>query len=123
MTSDNPKQTFREMTPEEQTEAIYDMLAYVRGELANTKKIQITMKDEFEIFQREARAYRGQREQKEITHESEVGNTTQKIIKVYAQEMAKRFDFWMWARDRILPPILIAICLGILYVVFGGGMP
>lgn len=121
--SEDQKKSFKDLSTGEQMEILYDMLAYVRGEIAGTKKVQIIMKDEFENFQREARAYRGQREKKEITHESEIGNTTQKIIKVYAQEMAKRFDFWSWARDRILPTILTAIILGVLYLVFGGRLP
>lgn len=98
------------------------LLVVLSMEGSNSNRLAIVEKWQIE-FEREARRYRAQRENKENGREDEIMSITQKMAKVVAQEFAKRFDFWSWFRDRILPPIFIAFILGLLYLVFGGNLP
>lgn len=112
---DDARASFLSMPREDQLLIILSMEGSNSNRIANVERWQID-------FERESRVYRKQREKREGSEEDFLTNT-QKMAKIVAQEFAKRFDFWTWARDRILPPILIAICLGILYLVFGGNLP
>jgi hypothetical protein len=113
---DEAKKAFLAMVREEQLLAIMGMQAFIRSDLANVKKRQIE-------FENELRQYRMQRERREDTHDSEVMNTTQKIVTAIANAKAQEFNFWLWFRDKVLPGIISLITLGILYLVFGGKLP
>jgi len=110
------KNTFLSMVREEQLLAIMGMQAYIRSDLANVKKKQMD-------FENELRGYRRIREKREDEHDSEIMNTTQKIIKAITEAKASEFNFWLWFRDKVLPGIISLIMLGILYLVFGGKLP
>src|SRR5687768_14817053 len=102
---DDSRVSFEKLQPIDQMMIIYDMLGYVRATIANMEKNNIE-------FQQDQRAYRSKREQQD---NMVLLNTNEKIEQI----LAKRFDAWVYFRDKILPPVLIAIVLGILYVVFG----
>ena len=97
--------SFEKLPEKQQMMIVYDMLTYLRGSMANIERRNIE-------FQEDQRAYRRKREQSE---DSRSLTTSRKIENI----LAGKFDSWVYFRDRILPPILIAIVLGILYVVFG----
>lgn len=96
---------FELLPPQEQLMIVYDMLTYVRATIANMEKRNIE-------FQEDQRAYRTKRERQEDAISL---TTSRKIEKI----LSGRFDAWVYFRDKILPPVLIAIVLGVLYVVFG----
>ena len=113
---DDAKAYFLAMPREDQ------LLVVLSMEGANSNRLAIVERWQIE-FEKEARKYRIERENKENGQEGNIMSITQKMAQVVAQEFAKRFDFWTWFRDRILPPIAIAFILGLLYLVFGGKLP
>jgi len=113
---DDAKASFLAMPREDQ------LLVVLSMEGANSNRLAIVERWQIE-FEKEARKYRIERENKENGQEGNIMSITQKMAKVVALEFAKRFDFWTWFRDRILPPIAIAFILGLLYLVFGGKLP
>jgi len=113
---DDAKASFLAMPREDQ------LLVVLSMEGANSNRLAIVERWQIE-FEKEARKYRIERENKENGQEGNIMSITQKMAQVVAQEFAKRFDFWTWFRDRILPPIAIAFILGLLYLVFGGQVP
>lgn len=117
------RKTFLSMPREEQLLAILGMLSYSRSEMAIVKKTQIEFGQDLGAFKKELREVRRERERREQQHEDDLLSTTQKIAKEITKAFASRFDFWTWARDRILPPVVITFVLGLLYLVFGGKLP
>lgn len=103
------------MSDQEKMAALYDMISFIRNDVASVKKNDIELRNDFDVFQRETRSVRRAREEKEEREET----TIDKIEKV----LSKRFDAWVYFRDRILPTILTLIITAILYVVFGGKVP
>lgn len=94
------------------------MLVIFSLEMSNSSRLAVVEKKQID-FEREYTNYRRNRERMERERKDDTLSTTQKII----TELAKQFNFWFYFRDRILPPILTAIALGILYVVFSGKIP
>jgi hypothetical protein len=116
------KQVFLAMPREEQLLAIIGMQAWLRSDVANVKKDVIETKSDLKEFKREMNSYRMRREKKEEDRErggEELLTTTQKIVREVSKAFSQRFDFWTWFRDKVLPAIMTAISLGILYAVFG----
>lgn len=111
----DPKNSFLRMTDQEKMAALYDMVTFIRNDMANLKKNIIEIRNDFETFQRETRKVRQMREEREAEEET----TIDKIEKV----LSKRFDAWVYFRDRILPTILTLIITALLYVAFGGKVP
>lgn len=111
----DPRQSFLRMTDQEKMAALYDMITFIRSDVATAVKNTIVLRDDLETFQRETRKVRAAREEKELQEET----TIDKIEKV----LSKRFDAWVYFRDRILPTILTLIITGILYAVFRGNIP
>lgn len=107
--------SFLRMTDQEKMAALYDMISFIRNDVAMVKKSFIELRNDFDTFQRETRSVRQMREEKEQNEET----TIDKIEKV----LSKRFDAWVYFRDRILPTILTLIITALLYVTFGGKMP
>src|SRR4026207_2290340 len=89
------KLSFLSMSREDQLTIILAMEGSNSNRLAVVEKWQIE-------FQRSNNTYREKREAKE-SGDDNMMSITQKMAKVFAQEIAKRFDFWTWFRDRILP--------------------
>jgi len=114
--TEDQKATFLSMRQEEQLAALFGMLAYIRSDLANVKKEQIGFGQDLNSFKRELRDVRITREKMEQERQQ---NTDQKIDAA----LSKRFDFWVYLRDRILPSIITLILLAILYLTFGGPTP
>lgn len=102
---DDSRVSFEKLQPIDQMMIVYDMLTYVRSTIAKMEKNNIE-------FQQDQRTYRIKRERAEQTTSL---TTSRKIERI----LAGRFDAWAYFRDRILPSVLIAITLGILYLVFG----
>lgn len=97
---DSERSTFKKMEFKDQSIVLFDMLRYVRSELAGLRKDMVT-------FQQDIVHYRHIREANEMT-------TTSKIKKV----LGDRFDFWTWFRDKVLPAIATAIIIALLVLVF-----
>jgi len=114
--SEDQKIAFLKMPQEEQLAALFGMLAYVRSDLANIKKEQIGFGQDLDSFKRELRNVRITREKMEQERQQ---NTDQKI----EAALSKRFDFWVYLRDRVLPGIITLILLAVLYLTFGGQAP
>ncbi len=101
---------------EEQLLAILGIIAYISNRLSNLEKGHIN-------FEKELRDYRKEREDKESKYDSEIMNITQKIANEIRKAFESKFDYGVYFRDKILPPILVLIITGILYFVFGGKLP
>lgn len=97
---DAERDVFRRMEIKDQSMALFDMLRYVRSEIAGTKRLVIEMQEDI-------KTYRVHREQ------SEEG-TTQKI----ENALNKRFDLGIYMRDKIIPPVLTMIVIALLYLAF-----
>lgn len=109
------KEYFLAMSREDQLLVVLSMEGSNSNRLAKVEKWQIE-------FEKDSRLYRREREQREGNGE-DVMSITQKMAKVVAQEFAKRFDFWTWFRDRVLPGVITLIVLAVLYLTFGGKLP
>lgn len=97
---DTERDLFKRLHSDDQAIALFDMLRAVRGDVANLTRRLVD-------FQADLTNYRAQREE----HEQ---NTTQKIEAI----LGKRFDFWTYFRDKVLPSVITVIVVGILYLVF-----
>jgi hypothetical protein len=97
---DTERDLFKRMEFKDQAIALFDMLRYVRAEIASTKHAVLDM-------QNEMHNYRNQREDKELS-------TSDKIEAI----LNKRFDFWKWFMDKVMPAIATAVVLALLYLVF-----
>jgi hypothetical protein len=125
------KRVFLNMPREEQLLAILGMQAWTRSELVNVQRMVLDTRDDLASFKEESRRERTKRELRESRLPS--GNTdddqedetsiTQKVAREIAKALAQRFDVWIYFRDKILPPILIAVTFAILYQAFGGKVP
>lgn len=113
---DDAKEAFLSMSREDQLIVLLSMEGSNSNRLAKVEKWQID-------YERESRMYRAQRERRENHDDDDVMGTTQKILKAIADAEAKRFDFWTWFRDRVLPGVISLIVLAILYLTFGGKLP
>jgi hypothetical protein len=109
------KLSFLGMSREDQLTVILAMEGSNSNRLAVVEKWQIE-------FEKDKNVYRRQREDRE-KNDDDLMTNTQKMAKIVAQEFAKRFDFWSWFRDRILPTVVTIIVLAILYMAFGGKIP
>lgn len=107
---------FLGMTREDQLVALFGVEHSNSNRLAKVEKWQIE-------FEQEARRYRKERERRENGDEEEVVDITQKILRAIADAEAKKFDYAVWFRDRVLPQVITLITLGVLYLVFGGKLP
>lgn len=103
------KKVFLAMPREEQLLAILGMISFINAQFVNLQKDQIE--------------YRREREKKEERQSDILIDTGEKIAIGIKKVMGERFDSWTYFRDRILPPILVAFILGLLYLVFGGKIP
>jgi hypothetical protein len=97
---DTERDVFKRMEFKDQSIALFDMLRYVRAEIASTKRAIMDL-------QTDLLAYRNQREEKEQ-------GTTEKIENV----LSKRFDFWKWFIDKVMPTIATIIIMALLYLAF-----
>ena len=113
---EDAKNTFLNMSREDQLIVLLSMEGSNSNRLAKVEKWQID-------FEQDARRYRLEREKRENPDEDDVMGTTQKILKAISEAEAKRFDFWLWFRDRILPGVVQLITLAILYLTFSGKVP
>jgi len=116
---EDQRKFFTGLPREEQLGILFDMLSYVRSEVAVIKKTEIGFGQDLDNFKNELRGFRRLREKKEEERGQDLLNTTEKI----AAALAKRFDFWTWSRDRVLPQVITLIIVGLLYLVFGGNAP
>jgi hypothetical protein len=113
---EDAKVSFLAMSREDQLLVVLSMEGSNSNRLAVVEKWQIN-------FEEGTRRYRSYRESKENGGGEDIMSITQKMAKVVATELAKRFDFWSWFRDRILPTVITVIVLAILYMAFGGKIP
>jgi hypothetical protein len=91
---------FAKLELKDQIKIMYSMLHYVRGQLPIIQKEQVDFRDEL-------RHVRQRREAEEM-------NTAQKIETI----LSKRFDFWIYFRDKVLPNIITVATLALLYLIF-----
>ena len=98
--NDTERDVFKRMESKDQIMGLFDMTRYVRGEIAGMRRDLIEFKED-------NKTYRNQREQIEQS-------TTAKIETI----LSKRFDFWVYFRDKILPAIMTTIIIALLYLAF-----
>jgi hypothetical protein len=113
---DGARDAFSTMPREEQLLVIFGL------EMSNSNRLAIVERRQID-FERDSREYRNVRETRERNHSDDVMTTTGKIADEIRRAFAQRFDWSVYFRDRILPTILTAISLGLLYLVFGGKLP
>lgn len=109
------KQVFLLLAASDQMAAMYEMLAYFRGQMASIQKQQIDFSAELKDFENELREVRRMREEREARNGDRLLDTTEKIAKA----LAGRFDGWVYFRDKILPALLIIISIYLLRGAFG----
>lgn len=107
---DEQKKSFVEMTRENQLLVILSIEMSNSNRLAKVEKKQIDM-------EADVRNYRMKREQREDNNNDDVMNTTQKIIKAIADAEAKKFNWGIYFRDRVLPNILSPAILILIYLI------
>ena len=110
------KDSFVSMPREQQLLIIFGM------GMSNSNRLAVVERRQIE-FEKDARAYRIHRESRENDHSNDVMTTTGKIAEEIKKAFAQRFDAGVYFRDRVLPPVLVAIVLGLLYLLFGGSAP
>ncbi len=108
------KNAFTGMERENQLLVLFSIEMSNSNRLAKVEKKQIA-------FEEDNKMYREKREHRES--ENDIMNTTQKIVAALAEAEAKRFNYWTWFRDRVLPSVITLITLAILYLTFGGKLP
>ena len=101
---DVERDVFKRMENHDQSMALFDMMRFIRNELAAIRRELID-------FQNNVFDYRHKREQTEGKQDQ---NTTDKIEAI----LNKRFDFFVYFRDKIFPPIATMIVIALLYLVF-----
>lgn len=97
---DTERDVFKRMEFKDQSMALFDMLRYVRSEIAKTNRLLIDLQNDITTY----RVHREQNEQ----------GTTQKI----ENALNKRFDLGIYMRDKIIPPVLTMIVIALLYLAF-----
>jgi hypothetical protein len=102
ITQDTERQIFSRMQSNEQIMALFDMLRYVRAEIASTKRAVLDMQDDLTT-------YRRMREQRETPL-----NTEGKI----QAALDSRFNFGIYLRDKVVPGILQLALIALLYLIF-----
>jgi hypothetical protein len=110
------REAFLNMSPEDQRVVLLSMSASNSNRLAVVEKRQID-------FEHDIKLYRQKRERLENHSDEEWLGTTQKILRAIADAEAKKFNYAVWFRDRVLPQVITLITLAILYLTFGGKLP
>lgn len=112
-TSDQ-KKVFLRLPRDEQIQMLFDMVEYVRSELANDKKQHIDFSGDLKYVKGELQG---------LGRRKETLTTSQK----FSALMDKRLMAWIWFRDKVLSGTLqyvfTIIVVGMLYLVFGGKLP
>lgn len=98
-TLDQTAKLFKSLPITDQVAALYEMLRYVRGEIALVKKELIAITGELK---------------KARTPEDQL-TTSQKIRTI----LSTRFDTWIWFRDKVLPYIILAIMFAVFQLTWG----
>jgi len=111
---DDQKRAFMEMSLPEQLGSIFDMLRYERNEIGTIRKNEIEFRIDLAAFREELREVRREREKREKKLDIDLQTTTEKIMTI----LGKRFDFWTYLRDKVVPQILTLVIVGLLYLVF-----
>lgn len=91
---------FKRLPQTEQVVALYEMLRYIRSEVAIIKKKQIEIESELQ--------------RAELYAEDRL-DTNERIRAI----LDKRFDTWSWFRDKVLPFIVVAILIAIFQLTWG----
>ena len=110
------REFFLTMSREEQLSVLFSMSASSSNRLAKVEKWQID-------FERNSRLYREKRERRENEDDDDAVSTTQKILQAIDAHEAKKFNYAVWFRDRILPTLVTGFILALMYLVYGGKLP
>lgn len=109
------KEAFIAMPRENQLLVLLSIEMSNSNRLAKVEKKQIDMETDVKV-------YRIEREREEKRREGDSDdhllNTTQKMLKILAQEKAKEFNWGIYFRDRVLPNILSPAIIILLYLIF-----
>lgn len=116
---DVEKDSFMSLSLDDKLSALFDMLRYLRKQDSNLYKDVIELRREQKDFWDELRDVRYARERKEEERDKDLMTTTQKIRAIMEAAEAKRFDFWVYARDKVAPQIISMIVIAILVLTFG----
>lgn len=99
-TLDQGIKIFKALPQGDQIAALYEMLRYIRSEIAIVKKKQIEFEGEIQT----AKLYNEDRL-----------DTSEKIRAI----LDKRFDAFSWFRDKVLPFIIVAVLLAVFEITWG----
>jgi Trk K+ transport system NAD-binding subunit len=108
---EDAKQSFLDMSREDQ------MIVILSMEGSNSNRLAIVEKRQIE-FEQDIKTYRRQREIREDNGSEETMNTTQKILAAIAEAEAKKFNWSAWFRDRVLPSF-VTVAISAFIVVLG----
>jgi len=86
-------------------------------EMSNSNRLAKVEREQIE-FKKDVREYRMKREKREDNGDTDIMNTTQKILNAIADAKAKEFNWGIYFRDRVLPSILAPGILVLLYLIF-----
>lgn len=104
------KEAFISMPRENQLLVLLSIEMSNSNRLAKVEKKQIDM-------EADVKTYRRERERREDDSDDHLLNTTQKMLKILAQEKAKEFNWGIYFRDRVLPNILSPAILILIYLI------
>lgn len=99
-TLDQTQKLFKSLPAPDQIGALYEMLRYIRGEVAIIKRDQIDIREDLRSLTTKS------------TNEAQT--TTDKIKRI----IGERFDLMVYFRDKVLPPVITAIILVLLILAF-----
>lgn len=94
------------------------LLVLLSIEMSNSNRIANVEKKQIET-DRDLKEYRRKREQREDDSDESIMNTTQKMLKILAEQKAKEFNTATYIRDKVLPQIITFITLALLALAFG----
>lgn len=113
MYDDTEKDSFIGLPLSGQLNALFDMLRYVRSEISSIKKNQIEFEEELREFRRK----------REVKEEKSFIDTTEKIHAIMEAAEARKFNWSIYLRDRVMPQVITLIVLAVLYMTFGNRLP
>jgi len=94
------------------------LLVLLSIEMSNSNRLAKVEKKQIEV-EIDVKQYRRQRESREDNSNGDIMNTTQKILKAISEADAKKFNYGIWFRDRVLPSVITVITLALLALAFG----
>lgn len=117
------QQVFGRLSREDQLKTLHSMIAYVRSEQANDKRIILGLQEQVTTLNSTIKYLEGELEGIGMRRTEDTTTTSQKIQVAFSNQ----FAFLIWYRDKVLPSTVAAIqtiiLTAILWLAFGGKVP